>query len=208
MNLKSYFRGIGAGMIVTAIIMGVSMPKVVSADPVEKETLIETVDKKEIDDKKEIAEATPSVSGDEAFMEEVKKAVSNNEALRNEEKESSDTKEKVSNEDSQSEESKEEVVEETKEPEEEILPKPINPMPEGEEGYTDLGELVEIKVIPGDSSVSVARRIYEAGLVESAIELDEFLCQNGYDKSISVGTYEIAKGSDFDTIGKIITRRN
>ena len=81
-------------------------------------------------------------------------------------------------------------------------------MPEGEEGYTDLGELVEIKVIPGDSSVSVARRIYEAGLVESAIELDEFLCQNGYDKSISVGTYEIAKGSDFDTIGKIITRRN
>ena len=207
MNLKSYFRGIGAGMIVTAIIMGVSMPKVVSADPVEKETLIETVDKKELDDKKEIAEATPSVSGDEAFMEEVKKAVSNNEALRNEEKESSDTKEEVK-EETQSEESKEEVKEEEKEPEEEILPKPINPMPEGEEGYTDLGELVEIKVIPGDSSVSVARRIYEAGLVESAIELDEFLCQNGYDKSISVGTYEIAKGSDFDTIGKIITRRN
>lgn len=205
MNLKSYFRGIGAGMIVTAIIMGVSMPKVVLADPVEKETLIETVDKKEIDDKKEIAEATPSVSGDEAFMEEVKKAVSNNEALRNEEKESSDTKEEVK-EESQSEESKEEVIKE--EPEEEILPKPIDPMPEGEEGYTDLGELVEIKVIPGDSSVSVARRIYEAGLVESAIELDEFLCQNGYDKSISVGTYEIAKGSDFDTIGKIITRRN
>lgn len=207
MNLKSYFRGIGAGMIVTAIIMGVSMPKVVSADPVEKETLIETVDKKEIDDKKEIAEATPSVSGDEAFMEEVKKAVSNNEALRNEEKESSDTKEEVK-EESQSEESKEEIIKEEPEPEEEILPKPINPMPEGEEGYTDLGELVEIKVIPGDSSVSVARRIYEAGLVESAIELDEFLCQNGYDKSISVGTYEIAKGSDFDTIGKTITRRN
>ena len=207
MNLKSYFRGIGAGMIVTAIIMGVSMPKVVLADPVEKETLIETVDKKEIDDKKEIAEATPSVSGDEAFMEEVKKAVSNNEALRNEEKESSDTKEEVK-EESQSEESKEEIIKEEPEPEEEILPKPINPMPEGEEGYTDLGELVEIKVIPGDSSVSVARRIYEAGLVESAIELDEFLCQNVYDKSISVGTYEIAKGSDFDTIGKIITRRN
>lgn len=207
MNLKSYFRGIGAGMIVTAIIMGVSMPKVVSADPVEKETLIETVDKKEIDNKKEIAEATPSVSGDEAFMEEVKKAVSNNEALRNEEKENADSKEEVK-EENQSEESKEEVKEEEKEPEEEILPKPINPMPEGEEGYTDLGELVEIKVIPGDSSVSVARRIYEAGLVESAIELDEFLCQNGYDKSISVGTYEIAKGSDFDTIGKIITRRN
>ncbi|MBP5454203.1 MAG: hypothetical protein J6Y09_06300 [Lachnospiraceae bacterium] len=203
MNLKSYFRGIGAGMIVTAIIMGVSMPKIASADPVEKETLIETVEQKETEDKKEIAEAAPSVSGDEAFEKEVIKAVSNNEALRNEAKEEDDTEAK---EEAQNEEVKEEVKEE--EPEEEILPKPIDPMPEGEEGYTDLGELVEIKVIPGDSSVSVARRIYEAGLVESAIELDEFLCQNGYDKSISVGNYEIAKGSDFDTIGKIITRRN
>ena len=203
MNLKSYFRGIGAGMIVTAIIMGVSMPKIASADPVEKETLIETVEQKETEDKKEIAEAIPSVSGDEAFEKEVIKAVSNNEAIRNEVKEEEDTEAK---EETQNEEVKEEVKEE--EPEEEILPKPIDPMPEGEEGYTDLGELVEIKVIPGDSSVSVARRIYEAGLVESAIELDEFLCQNGYDKSISVGTYEIANGSDFDTIGKIITRRN
>ena len=203
MNLKSYFRGIGAGMIVTAIIMGVSMPKIASADPVEKETLIETAEQKETEDKKEIAEAAPLVSGDEAFEKEVIKAVSNNEAIRNEAKEEDDTEAK---EETQNEEVKEEVKEE--EPEEEILPKPIDPMPEGEEGYTDLGELVEIKVIPGDSSVSVARRIYEAGLVESAIELDEFLCQNGYDKSISVGTYEIAKGSDFDTIGKIITRRN
>ncbi|MBP5600827.1 MAG: hypothetical protein J6X48_11245, partial [Lachnospiraceae bacterium] len=117
-----------------------------------------------------------------------------------------DTEANETDKEAQNEEVKEEVKEE--EPEEEILPKPIDPMPEGEEGYTDLGELVEIKVIPGDSSVSVARRIYEAGLVESAIELDEFLCQNGYDKSISVGNYEIAKGSDFDTIGKIITRRN
>ena len=206
MNLKSYFRGIGAGMIVTAIIMGVSMPKIASADPVEKETLIETAEQKETEDKKEIAEADPSVSGDEAFEKEVIKAVSNNEALRNEAKEEDDTEANETDKEAQNEEVKEEVKEE--EPEEEILPKPIDPMPEGEEGYTDLGELVEIKVIPGDSSVSVARRIYEAGLVESAIELDEFLCQNGYDKSISVGTYEIAKGSDFDTIGKIITRRN
>ena len=118
MNLKSYFRGIGAGMIVTAIIMGVSMPKIASADPVEKETLIETVEQKETEDKKEIAEADPSVSGDEAFEKEVIKAVSNNEALRNEAKEEDDTEAK---EEAQNEEVKEEVKEE--EPEEEILPK-------------------------------------------------------------------------------------
>ena len=195
MNLKSYFRGIGAGMIVTAIIMGVSMPKFATAEPVEKETLLETVEAGE--SAKKIEEAKSTVSSDEAFEEEVRKAVSNNEALRNEDK---DSKEDVS-----AGEETEVITEE--ELKEEILPEAIDPMPDDEEGFTNLGETVEIKVISGDSSVSVARRIYEAGLVESAVEFDEFLCANGYDKTISVGTYEIPVGADFDTIGRIITRR-
>jgi len=143
MNLKSYFRGIGAGMIVTAIIMGVSMPKIVSAEPVDKETLIETVEQTELKSKKEIEEAVPSVSQDEAFEEEIRKAVSNNEALRNEEKESKETlkedskedsKEEAKQEDSKEKNNKEEVKEENdKETSQDILPKPIDPMPEGEE---------------------------------------------------------------------------
>ena len=57
-------------------------------------------------------------------------------------------------------------------------------------------------------SVSVARRIYEAGLVESAVEFDKYLCDNGYDKVISVGTYNIEYGMDFDEIARVITRKN
>lgn len=49
--------------------------------------------------------------------------------------------------------------------------------------------------------------MFEAGLVESAVEFDKFLCSNGYDHSISVGTYEIEYGLDFETMAKIITRR-
>ena len=62
-------------------------------------------------------------------------------------------------------------------------------------------------VMRGDSSVRVARHLFEAGMVESAVEFDKYLCQNGYDHSISVGTYEIAYGLDFETMAKIITRR-
>ena len=72
---------------------------------------------------------------------------------------------------------------------------------QGEDGAT-------ITVIRGDSSVSVARRLYEAGLVESAVEFDKYLCDNGYDKVISVGTYDIHYGMDFADIAKLITRRN
>lgn len=84
----------------------------------------------------------------------------------------------------------------------------IDPMPEDETGFVSLGEAVEIKVISGDSSVSVSRRMLEAGLVESAVEFDAYLCANKYDKFICVGTYDIPKGSDFETMAKIITRRN
>ncbi|MBR5760425.1 MAG: hypothetical protein IKX87_00200, partial [Lachnospiraceae bacterium] len=96
------------------------------------------------------------------------------------------------------------------EPESELEPEgppAINPMPDDETGYVNSGETVLIKVIKGDSSVSVSRRIFEAGLVESAVEFDNYLCENHYDKSISVGEYEIEQGADFETIAKTITRR-
>lgn len=88
-----------------------------------------------------------------------------------------------------------------------VTPSVIDPMPEDEPGYEDKEDYILIKVIRGDSSVSVSRRLFEAGLIESAVEFDHFLCTNGYDKSISVGEYEIKPGMDFETIAKIITRK-
>ena len=86
-------------------------------------------------------------------------------------------------------------------------PNKINPLPGGETGFTSEGTYVEIIVVKGDSSVSVARRMYEAGLVESAVEFDKYLCSNGYDKVISVGTYNIQYGLTYEEMAKIITRR-
>jgi hypothetical protein len=98
------------------------------------------------------------------------------------------------------------IVEETKE--EEVTPPSINPLPSDEKGFIPGEDGVVITVIRGDSSVSVARRIYEAGLIESAVEFDKYLCDNGYDKVISVGTYNIEYGMDFDEIARVITRKN
>lgn len=65
---------------------------------------------------------------------------------------------------------------------------------------------VKLDVRRGDSSISVARRAAEAGLVQSAADFDVFLCRNGYDKRISVGSYEIAEGASEKDIAEIITR--
>ena len=59
----------------------------------------------------------------------------------------------------------------------------------------------------GESSVSVSKSLYEMGLVQSANEYDSYLCKNGFDKVISVGTYEIPADASYEDIAKIITRR-
>ena len=66
--------------------------------------------------------------------------------------------------------------------------------------------IVTFEVRSGDSSDSVARRAEEMGLVKSAADFDAFLCQNGYDKRISVGSYEIEVGATEREIADIVTR--
>lgn len=68
------------------------------------------------------------------------------------------------------------------------------------------GRTVTLEVRTGDSSVSVARRAQEAGLVQSAADFDVFLCQNGFDKRISIGSYEITVGASEKEIAEIITK--
>ena len=65
---------------------------------------------------------------------------------------------------------------------------------------------VTIQVVRGDSSVSVSKALAEAGLVENATAFDRYLCNNGYDKRISIGTYEIVMGTTEEEIARIITR--
>ena len=69
------------------------------------------------------------------------------------------------------------------------------------------GRKLTLTVNKGDSSVTVARKAAEAGLIKSAKDFDAFLCRNGDDKKISVGNYEIAEGASEQDIADIITRR-
>lgn len=63
-----------------------------------------------------------------------------------------------------------------------------------------------LEIRRGDSSISVARKAADAGLVESAADFDVFLCQNGYDKRISIGSYEIKLGASEKEIADAITK--
>ncbi|MCI9204460.1 MAG: endolytic transglycosylase MltG, partial [Lachnospiraceae bacterium] len=67
-------------------------------------------------------------------------------------------------------------------------------------------ESVRIEVVSGDSSVTVCKKLAQAGLVESASEYDSYLCGNGYDKSIRAGVFEIPVDAGEKEIAEIITK--
>lgn len=72
---------------------------------------------------------------------------------------------------------------------------------------TPAGETVTLVIGRGESSTTVSKNLKKAGIVEDATAFDRFLCNNGYDKKIITGTYEIPYGASEEEIAKIITRK-
>ncbi len=64
-----------------------------------------------------------------------------------------------------------------------------------------------ITIQKGAGSESVSRLLEEAGLVEDAGEFNRYLCDNGYSKRLQAGTYYILPGTAREEIVEIITGR-
>lgn len=67
------------------------------------------------------------------------------------------------------------------------------------------GTAAVITVGSGDGSYTVSRKLEDAGAVESASEFDTFLCENGYDKKIRAGNYTIPQDASDEQIARMIT---
>lgn len=201
MKRRYYMRGIGISMIVTAILMGVATggKDSLSDEEIKKRALqLGMVEEKNtvLSDLKNQESSSPTIVYDEDEQQESENVPESTEPGESEEvPESTEPAES------------EEVPESTESIETEEIPESTaaNENTEDADG-TEPAETVTITVVKGDSSVSVSRDLEEAGLVESAKDFDRYLCNNGYDKRISVGTYEIPYGTSEEEIAKIITR--
>lgn len=69
------------------------------------------------------------------------------------------------------------------------------------------GAAKQITVSSGDGSDTVARKLYEAGLISDVSAYDRYLCQNGYDKKICTGVKTIPAGATEAEIAQILTTR-
>lgn len=62
-----------------------------------------------------------------------------------------------------------------------------------------------ITVGSGDGSYTVSKKLEDVGAVASASAFDTFLCENGYDKKIRSGNYTIPAGASEAQIARMIT---
>lgn len=205
MKLKYYLRGLGIGMIVTALILGISFSnrqdqtsQIMTDDQIrERAAELGMVDSSELtlaalqNSAKQPTEGTPE--------ETTQTQEQNNIEAEPETTVPAETQATVEPETTQESEA-------TTEPE-----KTAGPETTAEPEVTEAPQRTQtasITIQRGDDSGSASRRLYEAGLVENAKAFDNYLCNNGYSRSINPGTYEIAPGISEEEIAKIITGKH
>ena len=182
MKLKYYLRGLGIGMIVTALILGISF-----SHRQGQETLTD-------DQIRERAEQLGMVDSSELTLAALQNSVQQQAQESTAETETGAVSETTAEPETTV------VPETTKEPEETPVPETI--------AESEVLQAVTITVKKGASSGSVSSQLQEAGLVEDAKAFDNYLCNNGYSRSINPGTYEIAPGTSEEEIAKIITGKH
>lgn len=223
MKLKYYMRGLGIGIVVTALLLSVLQDKNTKTWSDEEvrarakelgmieSTVLSQLSQQEKSSEMLTEQSSGTVeenSGEKqensapAKQPEEENPVDKTESEKNETEENKTEENKTEEnktEESRTEENKtEESIEQTK------TDKPDES--ESQVGTDEEEQLVTIVIVRGESSESVSRSLEEAGLVEDAKEFDKYLCANGYDKKISVGTYKILTGTTEKEIANIISK--
>ena len=181
MKLKYYLRGLGIGIMVTAVILSVAFGS-------RKETLSD----------REIMERASELG-----------MVSENGSLAEmEKKENAETPEELQ---ATPEATPKATPEATPKATPEATPKAT---PEATPAAPDVTEPVQaaktvvIEVKSGEGSYTVCQKLEKEGLISSASDFDTYLCSNGYDRKLRVGSHEIPADAEPERIARIMCGMN
>ena len=239
MNLKYYLRGLGLGILVTALILSVAgrnRRTMTDAEVKERAKELGMIENTVLLEKPEETESasetmanTESVSETTAGSDgevQIGTDIGNNEDVSqgdlskeetpkdNQPKEETSEEEKPQKDASQDTEPKDdisqEVTDDPERPEELSKNNTEDTQGENDEKVTSAGEdqsrtdEVTLTIVSGDTSYSVAKKLYELGVVPSVEQTDRFLCANGYDRTIRTGVYTIAPEETLESVAKRI----
>lgn len=223
MKLRYYLRGLGIGIIVTAIIMSFTrQPQELTDAQIKakarelgmvEENVLADLKKDDMaaQDEAEVKESEKAEVPEESVEAEISPEEVTEESTGNEEvvtetidiennSDENDGETVLENENNKEDiDVTEETGSETKENEVEMA---VDKVEEPAEKY------VVISINGGNGSEIVSKRLYEAGLVSSEIEYNRFLVKNGYDRKLRVGNHEIPVGATEEEIAKILCGKN
>lgn len=199
MKLRYYMRGLGIGIIVTALVMGIATrDRAPLTDAEIKAAAYELgmVDSSSL----KLSDIQPPSESEESKETPNQENTEEHEESRNEGELAGAEESRSEGESADSPEDEAPASASVSESEEASSEEPEQAFPEEPE------ETVTITIKSGSGSRTVCNQLKEAGLIEDAGAFDQYLMDNGYSRRICVGTYEIELGADWERIAKIVTR--
>ena len=225
MKLKFYLRGLGIGILVTWLVMGVSNHKDVEAAKAETRAEVRALYEQESADglfgdnssgeeQSGVEEQTsseaviirdeeqtqPPADMTETMAEAATEATSETETVPN--GENADNAENADSADEADGQGGNVIIVGGDEDNADNADSEEN----GNDDMAQEQESITIVVSKGDDSGTVSRKLYNAGIIDSASEYDAYLMQHGYDKKINTGTKIIYEGDSWQTIAEKLTQ--
>ena len=182
MKLKYYLRGLGIGILVTAVIMGITQES-------RKQTLSD----------REIRERAAALG-----MVEPGNSLADLQATEAPTATAKPTQKPVATETPAATETPTATAKPTETPTEKPTAKPTE---KPTQKPTEEEDTYVLEIQSGDGSYQVAYRLQQAGLVADARDFDNFLCSKGYDRKLRIGSYEIPKTATEEEISEILGGR-
>ncbi len=220
MKLKYYLRGLGIGIICTAIIMGIALSgnkkeTMTDTEIIERARLLGMVMQEEAN--------SSSASGNEDKEQTDNKASKPGEA-KEESKGDADNKKQEAEQagdnknGSKPDSSKVDSSKSQNDADKESTDKALDNKPEKSQADNTAKQpdnntaadnnkgSVQIEIKAGEFSDTVSQKLFQAGLISDAAAFNKYLTQKGADQNLRVGVYEIPAGATQDEILDILQK--
>ena len=231
MKLRYYLRGLGIGIVVTAIIMSFTrQPEKLTDAQIKIRALelgmVEESVLADLQEKEEMASSEEdNIQGEIPAFEDIVEVATedtNSEDENDSKTEESSEAENDSKTEGSSEAENDSKIEESSGTEADSLAEEeeseniniesgnSNDGVDTNDNFTEIpsDEVVEnyivISVEGGNDSFTVSEKLYEAGLINSSVEFNQYLVRNEYDRKLRVGDHEIPADATEEDMAKIL----
>lgn len=188
MSMKYFLRGLGFGILLTAIIMSIAYRSQESAPNIVEEAkklgmVFPQGTREPAATGTAVSEMTPSAQKEKASQEPSETMTLETDTKKTSEAVTQDTGLKKAS-------AKKQTLKKTKKREQ-----------KQKAGY------VTITVSDGETSRKVAEKLKAAGVMKTCTEFDHYMRDNNYSRYVRSGTFQIPKGASFEEIARILMKR-